>query len=171
MCAGASAQNGAVGYTYDAVGNRTTLSSSVPAIPAMPAGSVTYDADDRLSTEGYDANGNVTQANTLANSYDFENRMIGRGAMAIVYDGDGNRVQETAGGVTTEYLVDTLNPTGYAQVMDELQPTGVGGAFLVSRHYTWGLQLVSESQTLNNGTATRRWAGRAQSGSLRLRSE
>jgi hypothetical protein len=30
--------------------------------------------------------------------------------MGTVYDGDGNRVSETAGGATTQYLVDTLNP-------------------------------------------------------------
>jgi RHS repeat-associated protein len=36
--------------------------------------------------------------------------------------------------------VDTLNPTGYAQVLDELQSNAV------ARSYTWGLQLVSESQ-------------------------
>jgi hypothetical protein len=36
--------------------------------------------------------------------------------VVIKNDGDGNRVLETIGGVTTRYLVDTLNPTGYAQV-------------------------------------------------------
>jgi hypothetical protein len=40
--------------------------------------------------------------------------------VSVVYDGDGNRVSETAGGTTTKYLVDTLNPTGYSQVVDEL---------------------------------------------------
>jgi hypothetical protein len=30
----------------------------------------------------------------------------------MVYDGDGNRVAKTVGGVTTQYLVDELNPTG-----------------------------------------------------------
>ena len=38
----------------------------------------------------------------------------------MVYDGDGNRVSQTAGGVTTTYLMDTLNPTGYSQLLDEL---------------------------------------------------
>jgi hypothetical protein len=41
------------------------------------------------------------------------------GAVTIVYDGDGNRVAKTVGGVTTQYLVDDLNPTGYAQVVEE----------------------------------------------------
>jgi len=63
--------------------------------------------------------------------------------VAIVYDGDGNRVSETVGGVTTDYLVDTVNPTGYAQVVDEL----VSGA--VTRTYAYGLERISESQTLN----------------------
>jgi hypothetical protein len=40
--------------------------------------------------------------------------------VGVAYDGDGNRVSETAGGVTTTYLVDALNPTGYSQVLDEL---------------------------------------------------
>jgi hypothetical protein len=34
----------------------------------------------------------------------------------MVYDGDGNRVSETVGGVTTKFLVDDLNPTGLPQV-------------------------------------------------------
>jgi hypothetical protein len=49
------------------------------------------------------------------------------------YDGDGNRVSETVGGTTTQYLVDTVNPTGYPPVIDEL----VGGA--VTRTYAYGL--------------------------------
>jgi len=66
----------------------------------------------------------------VADAYDFENHLIQKGAVTLAYDGDGNRVLETVGGVTTNYLVDTINPTGYAQVVDEL----VGGA--VTRTYT-----------------------------------
>ncbi|MGB0012202.1 MAG: hypothetical protein WBQ03_11400 [Candidatus Sulfotelmatobacter sp.] len=40
--------------------------------------------------------------------------------MGVVYDDDGNRVSETAGSTTTQGLIDTLNPTGYSQVLDEL---------------------------------------------------
>ena len=35
------------------------------------------------------------------------------GAVKLIYDGDGNRVAKIANGVTTQYLVDDLNPTGY----------------------------------------------------------
>jgi len=55
------------------------------------------------------------------NVYDFENRLVQAGGVSLVYDGDGNRVQETVAGVTTSYLVADQNLTGYAQVMDELQ--------------------------------------------------
>ena len=36
----------------------------------------------------------------------------------MVYDGDGNRVSETAGGVTMKFLVDDL--TGYSQMAEEV---------------------------------------------------
>jgi RHS repeat-associated protein len=58
----------------------------------------------------------------------------------MIYDGDGNRVSETSGGTTTKYLIDTLNPTGYSQVLDEL----VNGS--VTKTYTYGLQRISENQ-------------------------
>lgn len=64
--------------------------------------------------------------------------------IAIVYDGDGNRVSETAGGVTTQFLVDTLNPTGYSQVLDEL----VSGS--VTKTYTYGRQRISENQLVGS---------------------
>jgi len=68
--------------------------------------------------------------------------MVQHGAVTIAYDGDGNRVNETTGGTTTNYLVDTLNPTGYAQVVDELQ------AGIVTRSYAYGLQMIDERQPL-----------------------
>jgi len=80
-------------------------------------------------------------------TYDFENYMLTHGAVSLTYDGDGNRVSETVGGVTTKFLVDDLNPTGYSQVVDEL----VNGA--VTRTYTYGRQLISENQLIS-GTWT-----------------
>jgi RHS repeat-associated protein len=60
--------------------------------------------------------------------------------VSFVYNGDGMRVAKTAGGVTTGFLVDDRNPTGYAQVLEEV----VGGA--VERSYTYGLKLISQKQ-------------------------
>src|SRR6185437_5151519 len=91
----------------------------------------------------------------------FENRLVQRGGVKIVYDGDGNRVQETVAGITTSYLVADQNPTGYAQVLDELQ----GGA--VVRTYSYGLELINERQTLA-GTLTTSFYGFDGHGSVRF---
>src|SRR6185295_14742776 len=68
---GAASQNGAISYQYDAVGNRVQRNSTVPAIPAT--GLLNYDANDRTSTDPYDANGNLLNAGSASNVYDFEN--------------------------------------------------------------------------------------------------
>ena len=57
-------------------------------------------------------------------------------------------MQKTAGSVTTSYLVDTNNPSGYAQVFEELQDG------TVVRKYSYGLALISETQALNGQTAS-----------------
>ena len=139
--AGATSQNGTIGYTYDAVGNRQQITSTVNAIPS--SGTLFYDANDRTATDTYDNNGNtVAQAGTT-NVYDFENHLVRHGAMTIVYDGDGNRVAETIGGVTTKYQVDDQNLTGYAQVVEELQNGSV------VRKYSYGLERISENQLIS----------------------
>ena len=156
--AGASAQNGAISYQYDKVGNRLQLSSTVPAIPS---GLLNYDANDRLATDGYDSNGNVINEAGIANSYDFENHLLQRGGIAIVYDGDGNRVSKTVAGITTSYLIDANNPTGFVQVAEELQ-NGV-----VARAYTYGLELLDERQKVG-GTPTTSFYGYDGHGSVRF---
>src|SRR5437016_7318239 len=110
------------------------------SLPAIPPGIFNFDTDDRLTTDLYDANGNTTSSGGILNAYDFENHMIRHGNVSIVYDGDGNRVSETVGGLTTNYLVDTNNPTGYAQVVDELQNNSV------TRTYSYGLERIYERQ-------------------------
>ena len=142
--AGAGAQNGTVGYTYDAAGNRLQLSSTLNAIPS---GLTNYDANDRISQQPYDANGNTLNDGSL-NQYDFEDHLVQRGAVTIQYDGDGNRVAETVGGATTSYLVDTNNPTGYAQVLEELQNGSV------TRVYTYGLELMNQRQVFGGALQT-----------------
>jgi RHS repeat-associated protein len=136
---GDAASNGAVNYTYDAVGNRLSRVSSIPGVDSRTS---TYDANDRLNSDLYDANGNTTNSNGVDYRYDFENHLkeVGGGAVQYVYDGDGNRVAKTVNGITTRYLVDSLNPTGYAQVVEELQ----GGQ--VVRQYTYGHDLISQRQ-------------------------
>jgi RHS repeat-associated protein len=129
--------NGTVSYEYDPVGNRLNRTSSVAPVPSQTS---TYDANDRLTSDNYDNNGNTTSANNNSYAYDFENHLtsLNGGSAGYVYDGDGNRVAKTVGGITTNYLVDTNNPTGYSQVVDELQ----GGS--VVKSFTYGHDLISQ---------------------------
>ena len=81
-------------------------------------------------------------------------------AVTLQYDGDGNRVAKTTGGAMIRYLVDDLNPTGYAQVVEET----IGSA--VQRSYTYGTQRVSQSQLIN-GTWAPTFYGYDGGGSVR----
>ena len=160
LSGGAGLPVGASDFTYDAVGNRLTQTSTLPGIAAQV---FAYDANDRLLGDTHDANGNtllgsVSQpagqealVNTApairgADAYDSFDRLRQRagadGTVALAYDGDGNLVSETVteGGVTTvtTFLVDDLNPTGWSQVVEEK----VGG--VLSRVYTYGHDLVSQ---------------------------
>jgi RHS repeat-associated protein len=134
--------NGSVTYGLDPVGNRLNQNSTLPGITT---GSATFDTNDRLSTETYDANGNTLATGPRMFVYDFENRLksMNNGAVTIVYDGDGNRIAKTANGATTRYLVDDLNPTGWSQVVEET----LGST--VRRTYSYGLQRISQTQLIN----------------------
>ncbi|MGA8224327.1 MAG: hypothetical protein WB780_21960 [Candidatus Acidiferrales bacterium] len=43
-------------------------------------------------------------------SYDFENHLVQQGSVKVVYDGDGNRAEKIAAGVTTVYITASVNP-------------------------------------------------------------
>jgi RHS repeat-associated protein len=145
-----NSKTGSVTYGLDPVGNRLSLGlsqgSNLPVISPIQPNSISYDHDDRLSTENYDPNGNTLTTAGKTFAYDFENRLksLNNGAVTIQYDADGNRVAKTVAGVTTRYLVDDLNPTGYAQVVEEVTGT------TASRTYTYGLQRISQNQQIAN---------------------
>jgi RHS repeat-associated protein len=155
----------ALDYSYDKVGNRLQLQSTQPGIVSALS---SYDANDRLNTtsaEQFDDNGNTLFASgfamTQADRYDFENRLLQRSdsgkTVGIVYDGDGNRVKKTVtmatNTVTTWFLVDTVNPTGYAQVLEEIT-TDTGNLQLaapqVTRTYSYGHDLISQDRVNGN---------------------
>ena len=141
--------NGSVAYNLDPVGNRLSDSSSLAGINS---GSFGYNADDEVSTETYDNNGNTLTTGGKSFTYDSENHLISMTASGttvyLAYDAFGNRVAKTVNGVTTRYLVeDDVNPTGYPQVMDEL----TGG--VVTRTYTYGLQRISQDQAQQQSAA------------------
>jgi RHS repeat-associated protein len=139
-----ASRNGAIDYTYDPVGNRLSRISSLAGVISATS---TYDANDRVTSDAYDANGNTRTSGGRSYAYDFENRVrsADNGAVRITYDGDGNLASKTVGGVTTRYLIDNLNPTGYAQVVEEI----VGGR--VEQQYTYGHSIISQRRR-NGGT-------------------
>jgi RHS repeat-associated protein/uncharacterized repeat protein (TIGR01451 family) len=143
---GDPAASGSITYSYDAVGNRLSRTSTVGVVPSTTS---TYDENNRLVGDAYDANGNTVGSGGNAFIYDFENRLASAngGAVRYVYDGDGNRAAKIEGGVTTRYLVDTNNPTRHAQVVEELR----GGA--VVRQYTYGHDLISQRQLIGGAWA------------------
>ena len=116
-------------YTYDEVGNRKTETT--------PGGVTAYDYDDanRLAsvngvTYTYDANGNLKSDGVNRYSYDYANRMselcsnwdeVGQVCLGDVYtyayNGRGDRLQQTVGSVTTNYVLD-LN-AGLTQVLSD----------------------------------------------------
>jgi len=124
--------NGAASYVYDPVGNRKQKTST---IPGYPGGLSNYNASDQLATDTYDANGNTTLSTGLGYAYDFENHLIQQGGITYTYDGDGNRRSKTVNGVTTQHIVDTQNPTGYAQVLQEI-PSNANPSTYVYGHYS-----------------------------------
>lgn len=143
------------------------LLASLLSAPANAA--YNDDANDRLTTDTYDANGNtlVGRESTRAlvsDAYDFEDRLITRVAtlnsqpttINIQYDGDGNRVAKTVGGVTTLFLVDDRNPTGYAQVLEELVTINNQPPTL-NRVYAYGNDLISQEQLLDDGNGGFVW--------------
>jgi RHS repeat-associated protein len=123
-------------YTYDANGN--TRTGSVGGAGVSPAsGSGT----------------GILPVIPVTDQYDDQNRLVQRTetengkTITILYDADGNRVAKTANGITTYYLVDTQNHTGYAQVIEEITvPAGVDPIAngTVTKRYAYGLDLIGQ---------------------------
>jgi len=150
--------DGLVGYTYDLVGNRLKRDSTIASLTPQ---SFTFDKDNHENGDLYDANGNSVAIDSSTFGFDFEDHLVSSGlGISMVYDGDGNRVEKTAGGVTTAYLVDDRNPTGLPQVVEEL----VAGN--VQRAYTYGTSIISQRQLIA-GNFTPGFYGHDGHGSVR----
>lgn len=160
---------------YDKVGNRKQrvvggYTVPPPATwPLVSAGVTTTSAtfnelDQPTAQYTFDAAGNVISDGTGASyEYDSDNRLIRKfvdnlNKVEFQYDADGNRVRKTVtvNGVenTTLYLVDDRNPTGYAQVIEEI--TGPSTVGLVGR---WRLDE-------GTGTTTSDSSGNGYNGTL-----
>jgi RHS repeat-associated protein len=131
--------NGNIGYIYDPVGNRNQRTSSITPISAQNFTGGYNPADLLKPTFSFDQNGNQTsdsQGRTY--SYNTLNQLTHVTGTTLdvsyLYDGDGLRTQKTNNttGVTTSYLWDRNNLTGYPQVTKEFQNSQL------SRRYVYG---------------------------------
>lgn len=132
---------GVLGYRFDPVGNRTNRSSTIADLVAQ---TFSYTTNDWLVGDTYDPNGNTTVSSGGSTyQYDALNHLtnVNNRTVLMTYDGDGNRISKKVGGVTTYYLVDDRNPTGYSQVVEEYQGS------TLSVVYTHGLNLVSQRRS------------------------
>ena len=106
---------GTVTYEYDQVGNRVQM------VNGSTTTTYTYGSFNRLTsaggtTYGYNANGDLVSKNGTAWTYyyDYENRLTkvehsGTTVQQNYYDGDGNRVEQVAGGSTYVYVYQGVN--------------------------------------------------------------
>lgn len=144
--------NGSVGYTLDKVGNRESRASSITAVANVTN---TFNSRSWLSGDTYDANGNTTLSVgiSLPDVYDFEDHLIIRhkpdgSTVNLSYDADGILRQKTVFNASsvlvsaTGYLTDTLNPTGYAQILEERINAAAGTTVKL---YAYGSDLISQS--------------------------
>ena len=135
-----SANNGSLGYVLDAVGNRSSLASNLAALASQ---SFTYDANDRISGDTFDTNGNTLTSDGHTFVYDFQDRLTQYdNTVGMTCDGDGNRVARTEGGTTHRFLIDEQTPTGYPQIAEEV----LNGQ--VIRQHTYGTMRISQRQLL-----------------------
>ncbi|MCO6452041.1 MAG: RES domain-containing protein [Caldilineales bacterium] len=152
-------------YTYNATVSGCTTGTPSPKSHAVSqAGSNTY---------SYDCNGNMT-GRTVSGigytlTYDAENRLTqvnqGGTVQAIfVYDGDGNRVQATVGGVTTLYPgqhYEYVNSTTYTKyyfagsdLVEFERSSGYGSTAGYGRRFVLRDHLGSTSLIVNGSNVT-----------------
>ena len=107
------------GYAYDAVGNRLTQTTCSGAGCTPTTVTSTYDDANRLATVNgvsftWDAAGNLLNDGVRTYTYDGANRLTtlsGAGlSQSFAYNGNGDRVSQVTGGVTTTYTLDLNGP-------------------------------------------------------------
>ncbi len=102
-------------YLYDVAGNRRSEALSGASVTAELT-EYEYNAANQLQrnrVDGgawvnftYDANGNLTSDGANSYTWDRANRMMTAGTTSYQYNGAGNRIQQSVGGVATKYLLD-----------------------------------------------------------------
>ncbi len=157
---------GTLTYTHDAVGNRLTRTTTGTAALSslLPNQVQSYTANDRLTSDTYDANGNTTSSAqggtggspvSASDTYSFDNKLIRRVradglVIDLTYNADGHRLTKLVAlnGLTQrvhQYLTDANNPTGYAQVVEERNLLAGAGEQLQKVHH-YGHDLIASDK-------------------------
>jgi RHS repeat-associated protein len=178
---------GSITYDYDENNNRLARNTQPQNTVAgtnlatfLPNQNHFYNERDQLAGHDYDANGNTTSSlqssvfgSSVSDVYSFDNRLIRREradgiTIDLLYSTDGDRVAKWTeqGGVMRSihrYLVDRLNPTGYAQVLEEKDHAGQ----LVARHLYGHDLIASDIRNLQSSIINRQWYAYDGLGSVR----
>ncbi len=114
---------------------KTVTEGLVPGGALKEHAAYAYNLQGRMAQAVVDSDGNGTTDSTSQ----------------YQYADDGTRVAQTVDGVRTLYLVDPQNPTGYSQVLEEKNASGV-----VTKTYTLGLDVIAQQApaVYNNKTLT-----------------
>ena len=167
------AQSSDTRYTHDAVGNRSTKTSTTGGVTSVTTYS--YDSADRLTQESttvggatpaittyqWDANGNLAakQEPGKATLYRFDpqNRLIdirtgatpaaataATASVSYAYDASGNRIKKATTSGATSYLMDSNQ--AYPQVALESSTTTGASPSTQSTAYVWGNQLIRQTR-------------------------
>ena len=176
----------AEGYGYDAVGNRTSHSTSIGQPSSTPAiASAAYDGDDEqnqfgLTANTFDANGNlVSTTNSSGTSnftWDSRNRLksiitsAGQ-ATNFTYDFAGNLIQQADAGssltLTKSFLFDDLTNIAYETASDGTSYNVLSGRSIDSHLgilQSSGQALYGLTDGINSTIATTDQSGSAASG-------
>jgi RHS repeat-associated protein len=136
-------------------------------VPGIAASTSTYDANDRVSGESFDSNGDQLTREGRTQSFDSQDRLTSSAptsgaSVHVYYDGDGNRVAVDVGGSLVSYLVDDQNPTGYSQVVEER------GGGNVSKSWVFGRKAISQRAKGTGGAWTSNYYAQDGHGSVVL---
>jgi len=155
-------------FTLNNVGNPTQSIVNQPSIPTLTAANVSsaYDDANRLTNAGgvaytNDPKGNLSGFGGNTFTFDYANRLTGATIGGInysyLYDGFGNRIARTQGGVQTKYVLDVNGDM--SDVLAETDSSGniqnyyIYGHGLISKITNTGQRYVYHYDTLGNTVA------------------
>jgi len=134
-------------YTLDSIGNQLQESRNEPLEPMLTPGTVAYnyDEENRMTAidgiaNSFDDNGNMTGKGANGYQFDFEDRLvqttIGGNVTSYGYDGLGDRYYRTTPQGSTRFILDTN--TTLTNVLAETDDSNA-----INAYYIYGLGLIS----------------------------